>query len=181
MTTATPSPSFLMLPNNESHNLLRQNNNNITVKRKLSSQSSNCCCCTKKNSCLQHNKRSASLPNLSIKIPKRKISVTQLVDQNGTNKNNTMIVENNSSTTLDTHTQQHNGQQHCHSNNDRRLSDRINLSATGTTTTITTPFTTPTPDGNFRRDTNDNNNNVRVPIIGYEVMEERAKFTVTKT
>lgn len=195
-TVTTPSPSqpntretFLSLPNNETHHLLSggQNNNNITVKRKLSSQSSskNCCCCTK-NSCIQHNKRrSASLPNLSIKIPKRKIfetkSVLNIVNtynadthQNATNSNRKLNVGNSS-----LNTKCNNGQRRCHNNNnnERRLADRMSFSTTGITTTITTP----THDGNVRSDINDNNISVRVPIIGYEVMEERAKFTVTKT
>lgn len=176
--TTSPSPSQLnTLPKNETyHKSFGQNNNNITVKRKLSSQQSqcskNCCCCTK-SLCLQHNKRSTSLPNLSLKIPKRKITATKSISNNlhknvfDTEENGT----NNKKAATNSPSTRNEQQQRCHNNeNERRSSDRMSLSATTAATT--------TNDGNAQNDINDNHINIRIPIIGYEVMEERAKFTV---
>lgn len=162
------------------NHLCHNNNNNITVNQKLSSQQPTIN--YRKTSCSRNKRRSASLPDLALKTHKDCICCSHICGRTKSHSADILqappqpvaVAVHCAPVERSSHNwpSKRNGQQN---HSQRRSSNRM-----GSAITIMTPtsMSTDRDRTNGRRDPNDNNMNVRVPIVGYEVMEKRAKFTV---
>lgn len=176
MLSATPplSRRQLSLPHHplSPKNHLCHNNNNLTVNQTLSSQYTTIYTKTSRN-----KRRSASLPDLA-QLLKTHTNCSQtcgrtksVLEISKAPVSQHCVCEPSTSSRRSSHNwpTKRNGQQY----SQRRSSNRM-----GSALTIMTPTSMSTDRTTNGRDLNGNGMNVRVPIVGYEVMEKRAKFTV---